>query len=401
VKPETDIVVVGAGIVGLATARALLRRPDVDTVTVLDKEDRVGAHQSSHNSGVINSGIYYPAGSAKARLVATGRTELERFCDEHGVTREACGKVVVATDVGEIARLHDLQRRAGENGIAVRLLDRRALAELEPHAAGVAALHVPSTGIVDFAGVCRALADDVVAGGGRLALDQEVVAIDEHGSGVRVRTTRAEMETRWLVNCAGLQSDLVAAMGGIDIGGVRIMPFRGEYHDLVPERRALVRNLIYPVPDPRFPFLGVHFTRMVDGRVHAGPNAVAALAREGYRWSDHDRDERRRLVNSPASRVLAARHWRTGAGEIVRSLSRRALVRSLRRLVPEIGADDLVPADAGVRAQALAPDGALLDDFVFAESSRMVSVVNAPSPAATASLAIGRAVADRLATRFE
>lgn len=396
---DADAVVVGAGIVGLATARALLDRGVVRRVAVVDKEDRVAAHQSQHNSGVIHSGIYYRPGSAKARLVAKGRRQLERYCAEHGVPVDRCGKVVVATTIDEVAALHRLHRRADELDIEVQLLDRRGLAEREPHADGLVALHVPSTAIVDFGAVCDALAAEVASRGATLLLGEEVRAVDVRTAGVVVTTDLQEVRARWLVNCAGLRSDLVSALAGVDVGGVRIMPFRGEYHRLVPNRRHLVRDLIYPVPDPRFPFLGVHLTRLVDGDVHAGPNAVAALAREGYRWGDVDPDELRRLLTDRATWELARRYWRTGAGEVVRSLSRRAFVRALRRLVPDLGPADLEPAGAGVRAQAIAPDGTLLDDFVFAESARVVSVVNAPSPAATASLAIGQVIAERVLQR--
>jgi L-2-hydroxyglutarate oxidase len=397
---DVDVVVVGAGIVGLATARALLDQPSVRTVVVVDKEERVAAHQSSHNSGVIHSGIYYRPGSAKATMVAEGRAELLRLCEAAGIAHEVCGKVIVATSDDERVGLDALERRSAEHGISCRRLDRPALAEIEPHVAGVAALHEPSTGIVDFPAVCDALAADITARRGRILLGRAVVAVAERVDGVVVTTDDGEIHARWLVNCAGLHSDRVSEMAGVPTGGVRIMAFRGEYHTLLPDRRHLVRHLVYPVPDPRFPFLGAHFTRTVDGEIHVGPNAVAALAREGYDWRTIDPHELRELLSSRGAWTLARNHWRTGGAEVVRSLSRRAETRALRRLVPDLHADDLVRAPAGVRAQAIGRDGQLLDDFVFAESARVVSVVNAPSPAATACLAIGRSVAARLAARF-
>ncbi len=391
---DADVVVVGAGIVGLATARALDHHGHHDVV-VVDKEPRVAHHQSGRNSGVVHSGIYYPPGSAKARLVAEGRRRLVDVCRDHDIPLEFCGKVVVAVDDTELGRLAALEERARANGITVERLGSRDLSRREPHIAGVGALHVPSAGITDFARVARALADEHVAAGGTLLLGEPVTGIRAHDHGVDVVTPTTTIRARSLVNCAGLQADRLARLSGADTRGVRIMAFRGEYAELVPDARHLVRHLVYPVPDPALPFLGVHLTRMVDGSVHAGPNAVVALAREGYRWRDvSPRDTAEVLVSARTWR-LARRYWRTGLGEIHRSVSTRAFVAALRRLCPDLRADDLAPCGSGVRAQAIDPAGRLLDDFAFADGPRSVHVVNAPSPAATASLAIGAEIAAR------
>lgn len=393
--------VVGAGIVGLATARAIARaHPGIDVV-VVDKEPTVAAHQTGHNSGVVHSGLYYRPGSLKAQLVETGRAELIALCRERGLHLDVCGKVVVATSDAERDGLGELARRAEANGVGTELLGAEQLTEVEPHVRGVAALRVPSAAIVDFGEVARSLAAEVADSGGEVRLGTSVAGIRTEGDGVVVDTSRGPIRARAAVNCAGLHADVLARASGLDTD-IRIVPFRGEYLELVPSRRHLVRHLVYPVPDPRFPFLGVHFTRMVDGSVHAGPNAVLALAREGYGWGRIDRHEVRSLLGAPALRRLAARHWRTGAGEVLRSLSTRAMVHALRRLVPEVRTADLRPAGAGVRAQACTPDGTLLDDFAVERHGGVVHVLNAPSPAATASLAIGAHIAtlaDDLLTR--
>lgn len=394
-----DVVIVGAGIVGLATARALLHHDPAARVVVLEKEDHVAAHQSGHNSGVIHAGVYYKPGSSKAALCRDGRAAMIDFCAEHGIAHEVCGKVVVATSAEELPRLEQLRERSIANGLDVRLLDRQGLAELEPHADGLAALHVPATGVVDFREVCRVLAADVTARGAELRLGTAVTAIDEAPDEVIVGTSDTTIRTRLLVNCAGLHSDRVARLVGADhtgAGRTVILPFRGEYHELVPQRAHLVRHLIYPVPDPRFPFLGVHFTRDIAGAVHAGPNAVLALGRESYRWRTIVPRDVAEALGRPATWRLARRHHRTGAAEVLRSASTTAFVRALQRLVPDVRAADLVRAGAGVRAQAVAPDGTLLDDFAFVQTDRTLHVLNAPSPAATASLAIGAHIADRV-----
>ncbi|MFP4511466.1 MAG: L-2-hydroxyglutarate oxidase [Acidimicrobiales bacterium] len=396
---DADLVVVGAGIVGLATARAAARAAPGLRVLVLDKETRLAAHQTGHNSGVVHSGVYYRPGSLKATLVAEGRSELLAYCRERDLPLDECGKVIVATHEAEIDTLTELGHRAAANGIGARLIDPGELREREPHASGLAALHVPAAAIVDFTLVASSFARDVVEAGGEIRLGTPVAALhrdrnEGHGA-VMVETDDATFRARRAVNCAGLHSDVLARGSGSE-PGTRIIAFRGEYHELVPERRHLVRDLIYPVPDPRFPFLGVHLTRMIDGSVHAGPNAVLALAREGYRWRRVDPRELGSLAVSPALWNLALAHWRTGLGEVGRSVSRRAMVRALQRLVPELEPSDLVRADAGVRAQAVAPDGRLLDDFVIERDGPVVHVLNAPSPAATASTAIGRHIVESL-----
>lgn len=397
---QFDVAIVGAGIVGLATAHQILAARPGTSVLLLEKEARPAAHQTGHNSGVIHSGLYYTPGSHKAQMVASGRRELEEFCDANGVPHETCGKVVVALDATEVARLDALESRAATNGVAVQRLDRAALREREPHIEGVAALLVPSAGIVDFKAVCDALVRSNTERGAVLRTGEAVTAIHDTGSAVRIETPSSSVQASVLVNCAGLHSDRVAQLAGADTGGVRIMPFRGEYYELAPQRRFLCRDLVYPLPDPAFPFLGVHLTRMIDGSIHAGPNAVPALAREGYRWRDVSGRDLFEVLSSARTYRLIRKYWRTGAAEIHRSLRRAAFLRALQRLCPEIRAEDLEPSAAGVRAQAIDAQGRLLDDFAFAETARAVHVVNAPSPAATASLAIGRTIASKALTRL-
>jgi len=390
-----DYVVVGGGIVGLATAHTLLTRHPGARLLVLEKEDGWARHQTGHNSGVIHAGIYYRPGSLKATAAREGGARLIAFCDAHGIPYDRCGKVIVATDDREREPLARLLERGRANGLDARPLDAAGLRAIEPHAAGVAALHVPATAIVDYRRVAETLARLVVEAGGEAGLGRMVVAASERADGVTVETSAGPVHTRALVNCAGLQSDRVARASGA-APGARIVPFRGEYYELVPGRRHLVRSLIYPVPNPDFPFLGVHFTRMMDGGVHCGPNAVLALGREAYGKRDVSLSDALEVASAPAFWRLAARHWREGAREMWRSVSRAAFVKSLQRLVPEVTDADVVPSAAGIRAQALAPDGRLVDDFVIAGSARVVHVVNAPSPAATASLALAESIADRL-----
>jgi len=390
-----DVAVIGGGIIGLATARAVLElRPQL-RVIVLEKEQGVAAHQSGRNSGVLHSGIYYRPGSLKARLAVAGRASMLRFCADHGVPHEVCGKVIVATDAREETRLAELVARGRQNGVRVEAIDPLRLRELEPFAVARAAAHVPDTGIVDFARVCHVLEALLTGAGAEVRTGWGVSRLDTRPEAIVLESPAGELAARCAVNCAGLFSDRLAGGVGTDTG-IRIVPFRGEYHQLERGREHLVRNLLYPVPDPAFPFLGVHLTRGIDGRVHAGPNAVLALAREGYSWSVIDRAELAELLRFPGFRVLVRRYWRVGGAELARSVSRSALARALRRLVPDVRARDLVRADAGVRAQALSADGTLLDDFVIRETKRAVHVVNAPSPGATASLEIGRCVADRV-----
>ncbi len=397
--PRGDVAVVGGGIVGLATAWQLVRaRPGLRLV-VLEKEPRLAAHQTGRNSGVIHSGIYYKPGSMKARTCRQGKLLLERFCGEHGVAFEICGKVIVATGDHELPALRAIEERGRASGVALEWIGPERLAELEPHARGVAALHVPEAGIVDYAAVCQRLAGLLAEQGSRVILGARVLALHDSGREVVVRSSAGEHECGLVINCAGLHSDRVARLSG-DRPPARIVPFRGEYFELVPAARHLCRNLIYPVPDPAFPFLGVHFTRMVAGGVECGPNAVLAFAREGYdKTTINVRDLAESLTYSGFLR-LAARHWRTGLGEMGRSLSKSAFVRALQRLVPEISAEHLQPAPAGVRAQALLPDGSMVDDFLIREHGRVINVCNAPSPAATASLAIGEALVASMLPRL-
>jgi L-2-hydroxyglutarate oxidase len=398
---QVDVVVIGAGIVGLTTAHAVRTARPGARITILEKEPSYGRHQTGHNSGVIHSGLYYAPGSNKAAMVADGRQRLIAFCRAHGVTVDPCGKVVVATDIEELARLDALEQRAATNGVTVARLDRAGLREHEPHIEGLGALHVPSAAIVSYPAVCDALHRVLVDLDVEVACAQPALAIREGPAGVEVHTPTGTVAARVLVNCAGLQSDRVAALAGAPTDGVRIMPFRGEYYELAEARRYLCRNLVYPLPDPAFPFLGVHLTRMIDGSIHAGPNAVPALRREGYRWRDVSGRDLFEILRAPRTYRLARRYWRTGLGEIHRSLRRRAFLLALQRLCPEIRDEDLVPGHAGVRAQAIDRAGRLLDDFAFAETDRAVHVLNAPSPAATASFAIGRRVADRAVARLD
>ncbi|NKY09181.1 L-2-hydroxyglutarate oxidase [Cellulomonas hominis] len=387
------IVVVGAGIVGLAVAARLSARGD--EVTVVDKEDAVARHQTGRNSGVVHSGLYYAPGSLKARLAVAGARSMVEYARSRGVPVRTDGKLVVATDESELPGLHRLAERAPLNDVPARMLTPDEAREYEPHVRCVAALRVESTGTVDYAGVCRALAEDVRAAGGHLALGESFVAARTVGDRVDVRTDAHDREADALVACAGLQADRVALASGVD-PGARIVPFRGEYYGLRPEAAALVRGLVYPVPDPRFPFLGVHLTRGVDGSVHAGPNAVLALAREGYSWSRVVPRDVADALSWPGLWRLARHNLVPGAAEVVRSLSARTFAASLARLVPGITAEDLMPAPAGVRAQALRRDGSMVDDFLVRTSPRQVHVINAPSPAATASLEIARHVVDEL-----
>jgi L-2-hydroxyglutarate oxidase len=362
---------------------------------VCEKEGDVARHQTGHNSGVIHSGIYYKPGSLKARNCRRGKQLLEEFCRAHGVFFETCGKVVVATEPAEVPMLARIEERALANGVACERIGKERLRELEPHAAGIEALHVPETGIVDYVAVCTKLKDLIVKAGGEVRTGARVLGLRSETARVVVETEAGEVAAASVVNCAGLHSDRVLERFG-ERRPVRIVPFRGEYYEVRAEARRLCRNLIYPVPDPSFPFLGVHFTRSVHGEVECGPNAVLALAREGYTWRDVKPGDVWDVVSYPAFWRLAARHWRAGSAEMWRSWSRAAFTRSLQRLVPEVTAEDLVPAPAGVRAQALAPDGALLDDFLIHRAGRVVHVCNAPSPAATSSLSIAEHVVDAL-----
>jgi L-2-hydroxyglutarate oxidase len=395
------IVIVGGGIIGLATAWRMIQAAPGLAVTVVDKEQQLALHQTGHNSGVLHSGIYYRPGSNKAVTCRAGREAMIEFCRQRGIAHEINGKVIVATEPEQIGPLDALEARAAENGVATRRLDGGGLRELEPHAAGIAALHVPDAGIVDFTAVCHALADELTEAGATIRTGAEVTGLDETADGVVVTLAGGDqLRADLVVTCGGLHSDRLARLVQPDLDA-RILPFRGEYYELAPARRHLVNNLIYPVPDPRFPFLGVHLTRMIDGSIHAGPNAVLALAREGYRWTDIDLGDLAEVARFGGWWRLARAYWRTGLGEYYRSLSKQAFVRALQRLVPELTKDDLEPSPAGIRAQAVSSRGELLDDFVWSETRRVVSVLNAPSPAATASLAIGQRVTDQALSHLD
>jgi (S)-2-hydroxyglutarate dehydrogenase len=390
---QSDVAVVGGGLVGAATALALAEQHG-RSVAVLEAEDRLAAHQSGHNSGVIHSGLYYKPGSLKAKLCVEGARALFRFCEEEGIAHERCGKLVVATREDELPQLDELERRGRANGLTgLQRLHGEEIRKREPHAAGIAALWVPATGIVDYPAVARAYGRRIEARGGTIWTGARVLAVRRNGSGLVAETPRGAVSCKLLVNCAGLQSDRVARLCGAPVD-VRIIPFRGEYYELVPERRSLVRGLIYPVPDPRFPFLGVHLTRMIQGGVEAGPNAVLALKREGYRWTDISPRDVAASATWPGLWRLAARFWRIAGFEVWRSLVKSAFVRDLQRLVPEIRDQDLFRSGAGVRAQAMERNGALVDDFRIVHSESAIHVLNAPSPGATASLAIGRTIAE-------
>lgn len=391
--------VVGGGIVGLAVAARLLESDPERRVVVFEKEAAIAQHQTGRNSGVLHSGLYYRPGSSKASNCREGKALMEAFCAAERVPIELCGKVVVATEESQLLALDELERRGRANGVDLERVDAARLAELEPYARGIAALHVREAGIVDYSAVCERLAARVTERGevrtGVRVATLESGALDSGAGGVAVHFESGAAPERFdlAVNCAGLFCDRVARASGLD-WPQRIVPFRGEYWELVPEARHLVRNLIYPTPDPRFPFLGVHFTRMTDGSVECGPNAVLALAREGYRWRDVSVRDTFDALTYRGFQRLALRHLSMGLGEIVRSISKTAFVRALQRLVPAVRAEHLVRVPAGVRAQTLAPDGALVDDFVLEKDGAVVHVLNAPSPAATSSLAIAQRVAD-------
>lgn len=395
-----DVAIIGGGIVGLATAYQLMRRAPDLSVAVLEKEARVAFHQTGRNSGVIHSGIYYAPGSMKAENCREGKRALVAFCEQEGIAYDMCGKVIVAVDEGERARLHAIYERGQQNRVQCTLIGPEKLRELEPHTAGIEAIHVPEAGIVDYVGVCERLAALIQAHGYELLLRAEVTDIHARKDGVTLDSTAGAVEARYLINCGGLYADRLARMSGRN-PAVQIVPFRGEYFDLKPHARHLCRNLIYPVPDPAFPFLGVHFTRMIDGRVECGPSAVLAFAREGYTFGAVDRRELWEILRFAGFRHLARRHWRKGVLEIRQSLSQRYYLKALRHLIPEISLDDLEPAPAGVRAQAVTPRGELVQDFLFDETERIVHVLNAASPAATAALNVGNLIVDRFATRLD
>ncbi len=397
---SNDVIVIGGGVVGLSVAREATQRFPRMRVIVLEKEARVGTHQSGHNSGVIHSGVYYKPGSMKARTCVEGAAAMVEFCREQGVPFDICGKVIVATSQEEVPRLQDLLERGRANRVGgLRMLGPEELCEIEPHATGMAALHVPGTGVTDYAKVCEKYAELIQAQGGAVRTATRVTGIRPGASETVIETTGGAFQAPHVINCAGLFSDRISRMAG-ETPDVQIIPFRGEYYDLVPERAQLVKALIYPVPDPRFPFLGVHFTRRVYGNVDAGPNAVFAFKREGYRAGDFSLRDTVESLSFPGFWRVAAKHWRSGKDEMHRAVSKASFVAGLRRLVPEIMAEDLVPGGSGVRAQAITRAGALVDDFQFTQSKRMLHLYNVPSPAATASIAIGRAVVEMAAKQW-
>jgi L-2-hydroxyglutarate oxidase len=390
------ITVIGGGIIGLATAFRLGQKLPGASITVLEKESEVGRHQSGHNSGVLHCGLYYKPGSMKATLAVTGIRQMIAFCQEHSVAHNVCGKLVVAATSDQVPRLNDLYERGQQNGLSgLRKLGVPEMREIEPHAGGVAAIHVPEEGIVDYPAVCTTLVRCVAASGGKVVKQAEVTRLMRKSTQWIAETSAGDFESDYIVNCAGLQCDRVCSLAG-ERPGLEIVPFRGEYYTLKPERRHLVRNLIYPVPDPRFPFLGVHFTRLIHGGIEAGPNAVLAFAREGYKKSDFSARDFLGTLTYPGFWRFFQKYPRVCFDELRRSFSKELFCQSLQALVPEIRPDDLGPGGAGVRAQAIAPNGEMVQDFRFVESDRALHVLNAPSPGATASLAIGQEIADRL-----
>lgn len=394
-----DVVVIGGGVVGLATAWRLLERMPGTRLAVIEKEATLAFHQTGRNSGVLHSGIYYKPGSLRATNCREGKRAMEEFCRQHGIAHETCGKVIVAVDESELPQMERIYERGQANGVRCEIIGRERLLELEPHCAGIKAIHVPEAGIVDYLGVCQKLGQLLQAGGAELHLSTRVTGMRRADGRVVVGTTRGEFQARLVVNCTGLHSDRVTKLSG-QTPDAQIVPFRGEYFELKPEAEHLCRALIYPVPDPAFPFLGVHFTKMARGGVECGPNAVLAFAREGYTKRDINLRDLAESLTYPGFLRMASRHWRTGCMEMWRSFSKAAFVKALQRLIPTIQAGQLVPSPAGVRAQALGRDGKLLDDFLIQEHEGVINVGNAPSPAATAALNIGNLIVDRVQPRL-
>lgn len=391
---QNDVVIIGGGIVGLASAWNILKENPGLKVAILEKEAQLAAHQTGHNSGVIHSGIYYKPGSLKAQNCIGGYHMLLDFCREHGIMFDLCGKLIVATDAWELPLLDNLYKRGLENRLdKISMVEQERLKEFEPHMRGIRAIHVPYTGIIDYTDVSLKLAELIEQMGGRIYTSQQAKDIRVKTDGVEVVTDYGVHSAKLMVNCAGLYCDKIAEMAG-EKPDTRIIPFRGEYFMLKPEKRGLVRNLIYPVPDPNFPFLGVHFTRMIDGGIEAGPNAVFAFKREGYEKADVDLVELFESLTWPGFQKVATKFWKTGMGEFYRSFSKTAFTKALQKFIPEVQEDDLVPAEAGVRAQACDRTGGLLDDFKIIENNRAIHILNAPSPAATSSLSIGQTIAN-------
>jgi (S)-2-hydroxyglutarate dehydrogenase len=390
-----DYAIIGGGIVGLSVAMALTERFEGSRILVLEKEGGWARHQTGHNSGVIHSGIYYKPGSLKARFAVEGSRLIPQFCEQNGIPFDVCGKIIVATEQWELPLLDNLYQRGFANGLAVKKLAADQIKDHEPHCRGIEAIFVPSTGIADYRQIARTYAQLIASRGGELRLGCRVTRIVKTADGQVIESTAGTFQTKFLVNCAGLHSDRVARMDGAD-PQARIVPFRGEYYELKPEKRHLVKNLIYPVPDPQSPFLGVHFTRMTDGSIHCGPNAVLALKREGYTWGDISPYDMWDALAYPGFWRLARRNLLDGMREMYRSFSKRAFTRSLQRLIPDVREEDLIPSHAGVRAQALMDDGRMVDDFLIVRGEGSLHVCNAPSPAATASIPIGRAVVEQI-----
>jgi L-2-hydroxyglutarate oxidase len=390
-----DFVIIGGGIVGLSTGMALGQRYPDARIVVLEKEKGWAFHQTGNNSGVIHSGIYYKPGSFKAKFCREGSRSMVKFCQEHGIPHEVCGKLIIATEEKELPQLENLYKRGWQNGLNVTKISAEEVKEIEPHVSCLAAIQVPTTGIVNYQQVCQKYIDLIKAQGGELCLNTKVENVSETTQGQVIETNNGSFETHFVINCAGLYSDRIAKLGRVD-PKAKIVPFRGEYYELKPEKRYLVKHLIYPVPNPDFPFLGVHFTRMIDGSVHAGPNAVLSLKREGYKKTDFDLRDFVEVMTYPGFWKLAAKHANEGIQEIIRSFSKAAFVHSLQRLIPEVQADDLVPTHAGVRAQALMNNGMLVDDFLIVKAQSSIHVCNAPSPAATSSIEIGKAIVKQI-----
>lgn len=396
---KSNVVILGGGIVGLATAWRLTERFPDRSITLVEKEERLAFHQTGRNSGVLHSGIYYRPGTLRATNCRTGKKAMEDFCEEHGVAYEKCGKVIVAVDKSELPNLDTIFERGKANGVTCEMISRERLLEIEPHVAGIQAIHVPESGIVDYVGVCEKLGELLRARGAQIHLNTKVKGMRRTGSSVVVNTTSGDFEGDFVVNCTGLHSDRITKLSG-QKPEAKIVPFRGEYFELKPAAEHLCKALIYPVPNPKFPFLGVHFTKMVTGGVECGPNAVLAFAREGYGKLNINLRDFIESITYVGFLRLAAKNWKTGCGEMWRSISKRAFVKALQRLVPEIQSEHLETAPAGIRAQALSRDGKIVDDFLIQETDRVVNVCNAPSPAATAALNVGTLIVDKLATKF-
>lgn len=395
-----DFTIVGAGIVGLSTAYKLSLKYPESKILVLEKENRVAAHQTGKNSGVIHSGIYYKPGSYKAKNCVDGRHQLVDFCQQHNVAIDICGKIIVATDESEVPMLEEIYERGLQNEIeGIELIDAERLKELEPHVNGVAAIHVPCAGIVDYVGVCRVLQHLLESANGEVQFNRQVTKISRQGEDVIIKAGNKEVASSYLINCAGLYSDHVAKSGGVE-SPVKIVPFKGEYYELKPDAEYLVNDLIYPLPNPEFPFLGVHFTRMALGGIECGPNAVFAFKREGYNKLSFDLKEAIETLNFPGFWKMAKDHWRMGLDEYRRSFSKKAFVKGLQKLIPEVREEHLEVSPSGIRAMALQQNGEILDDFYFEVADRQIHVLNAPSPAATAGLAIGDEIVRKVEENF-